>query len=113
LFTLWSVSKDPIFAKDVVKLPRFRFRQYDTLPTHYENGNGYERPEIHYVMPEPLNGWRWGMGIALDFILLALVVVHTLILLSAGASFLRIVFIVYWVYHSDELALMSGRHIWL
>ena len=38
----WFMSRDPIFAKDVLKLPRFRHRDYETVSSHAENGNGID-----------------------------------------------------------------------
>ena len=38
----WFISRDPIFAKDVLKLPRFRHRDYETVSSHAENGNGID-----------------------------------------------------------------------
>src|SRR5579859_1248740 len=42
LFALWIRSGDPVFAKEAIKLPRFRFANggYDALSQHEENGNG-------------------------------------------------------------------------
>jgi len=83
-------------AKQAIKLPTFRFRPYDSLPT--ENGNGIDHGDIPKAAPEPLVGWRYRLGILQNAVLLALVFVHTLILLTLGLQFLRIVFIAYWVW---------------
>ena len=97
LCTSYYVSRDPIFPEETLKLPRFRHRDYDSLAQHAENGNGVDRKERKKT-PEPLKGWRFRMGVLLNFVLIALVVVHTIILDFSGPTVLRIVFIVYWVY---------------
>jgi hypothetical protein len=94
----WYRCKDPIFPKETIKLPRFRFHNYDSLPTHVENGNGVGHKKQKIVRIEPLKGWRMRMGVLHTAVLLALTIVHTLILIADGPSFLRIVFIVYWVF---------------
>ena len=94
----YYLSRDPIFPKDTLKLPRFRHRHYyDSVAQHAENGNGVEIKERKKT-PEPLKGWRFRMGILLNMVLIALVIVHTIILDLSGPTLLRIVFIVYWVY---------------
>ena len=97
LCTSHYVSRDPIFPKETLKLPRFRHRDYDSLDQHAQNGNGVDHKERKRT-PEALKGWRFRMGVLLNFVLIALVVVHTIILDLSGPTVLRIVFIVYWVY---------------
>jgi hypothetical protein len=93
----WYLSGDPLFAKQVIRLPRFRFREYESLPTFANgNANGVNRDEKSSALEE-LKGWRLRMGVLQGAVLLALTIVHTVILLQDGANFLRIVFIVYWV----------------
>jgi hypothetical protein len=90
------ISNDPIFAKDVPKLRRFRHRDYETVASHAENGNG-----IHHkknAVPERLTGWRLRLGVLQSLVLLSLVIIHTVILVTDGPTFLRIIFVVYWVY---------------
>jgi len=94
-FTRYQTG-NPFFAKQAIKLPIFRFRPYDSLPT--ENGNGVDHDDVPKVTPEPLVGWRYRLGILQNAVLLALIFVHALILLTAGVQLLRIVFIAYWVY---------------
>ena len=96
LCTSYYRSKDPIFANKVLKLPRFRHRNYDSLAQDPENGNGVD-PKEGRKNPEPLNGWRFRLCILLDLFFFALVVVHTVILVSSGSTLLRIVIIPYWV----------------
>jgi len=93
----YYISRDPVFPKDTLKLPRFRNRDYHSVAQHAENGNGVEIKERKRT-PEPFKGWRFRMGVLLNFVLIALVVVHTIILDLSGPTLLRIVFIVYWVY---------------
>jgi hypothetical protein len=93
----WYLSGQPILASEALKLPRFRFRAYDSLPTHVANRNGIDLEEVKNIAPESLTGWRYRMGVLQNAVLLALVFVHVLILITAGPSFLRIVFIAYWV----------------
>jgi len=88
-------SGDPFFANQAIKLPTFRFRPYDSLPT--ENGNGVGHSDAPKATLEPLVGWRYRLGIFQNALLLALVFVHSLILLTVGLQFLRIVFVAYWV----------------
>lgn len=101
-------SGSPFFAKQAIKLPIFRFRPYDSLPT--ENGNGVDHEDIPKVNPEPLVGWRYRLGILQNAVLLALIFVHALILLTVGVQLLRIVFIAYWVYFLSLSADVSPLH---
>ena len=96
LCTSYSISRDPIFPKNTLKLPRFRRRGYDLLAQFSENGNGVARKD-RKTNPEPLKGWRFRMGLLLNFVLIALVAIHTVILVFSGPTLLRIVFVVYWV----------------
>ena len=105
------VSGDPIFPKGVVKIPRFRYHDYDPLPTHVQNGNGVGLPEHKDFTPEPLLGWRLRMAFLHSLVLLALLLVHTVILLNDGTTFLRIVFVPYWVRLSILQVLIEGCHI--
>lgn len=88
-------SGNPFLAKQAIKLPTFRFRPYDSLPT--ENGAGVDHGDSPKVTPEPLVGWRYRLGILQNAVLVGLVFVHALILLTVGPQFLRIVLIGYWV----------------
>jgi hypothetical protein len=100
LCVLWYYSGDPIFAKDAIKLPRFRHRSYDSIPTHAENGNGFDhRKRKESIVPERLVGWRLRLGLLQSLVLLSLVIIHTLILVTSAPTVLRIVFVVYWVYY--------------
>jgi hypothetical protein len=108
----WYLSGQPILASEALKLPRFRFRAYDSLPTHVGNGNGIDHEEVKNITPEPLTGWRYRMGVLQNAVLLALVFVHVLILITAGPTFLRIVFIAYWVL-SFLSVLISGHRVCL
>jgi hypothetical protein len=95
----WYYSGDPIFAKDAIKLPRFRHRSYDSIPIHAENGNGFDHRKIkENVVPEQLVGWRLRLGLLQNLMLLSLVIIHVLILVTSGPTVLRIVFVAYWVY---------------
>jgi hypothetical protein len=93
------LSGDPIFTKETLKLPRFRVREYEALPTHVQNGNGIghaeEMQETKTV--EPLVGWRLRMGIAHTAVIAGLLAIHVVILISDGPTALRITFVVYWV----------------
>jgi hypothetical protein len=93
------LSGDPIFTKEALKLPRFRVREYEALPTHVQNGNGIghaeEKQETKTV--EPLVGWRLRMGIAHTAVIAGLLAIHVVILISDGPTALRITFVVYWV----------------
>jgi hypothetical protein len=100
-------SGSPFFAKQAIKLPTFRFRPYDSLPT--ENGNGVDHNDIPKAAPEALVGWRYRLGILQNAVLLALVFVHTLILLTVGPQLLRIVFIGYWVWVFACLLKIGGN----
>jgi hypothetical protein len=93
----WYLSGQPFFANEALKLPRFRFRNYDSLPTEVANGNGIDHGQSQNIAPEPLTGWRYRMGVFQNAVLLALIFVHALILVTDGPDFLRIVFIAYWV----------------
>src|SRR5271156_6232784 len=84
------VSGDALLAKHVVKVPRFRFRPYQVLPTHVENGNGIGHSETRPKWLEPYTGWRWRMGVLLELVLVALVAVHAFILVTEGLNLLRI-----------------------
>lgn len=106
LVTIRLCSYDPIFAREKVRLPRFRNREYESLAPHEDNANGVSHDKL-IVIPEEFKGWRLLMGVLLGTVLLALVIVHTLILITNGSSLLRIVFIVYWV-SSFDLKLMVG-----
>ena len=88
-------SGSPFLAKHFIKLPTFRFRPYDSLPS--ENGNGVDHDDVPKVTPEPLVGWRYRLGILQNSVLLALIFVHALILLTIGVQLLQIMFIAYWV----------------
>ena len=107
LVTIRLRSHDPIFAKEKVKLSRFRNGEYESLAPHEENANGVSHDRLA-VIPEEFKGWRLAMGVLLGIVLIALVIVHTLILITNGPSLLRIVFIVYWVCSYDS-KLMVGR----
>jgi len=98
LFSSWFVSRDPIFAKDALKLPRFRPRGYESILTHTENGNGVVHGKKENAVPERLTGWRLRLGVLQSLVLMSLVAIHTVILVTDGVTFLRIVFVVYWVY---------------
>ena len=102
LCTSYYVSRDPIFSKEAFKFPLFLLhRRYDSLPQHAQNGNGVHHKEKKRN-PEPLKGWRFRMGVLLNLVLVALVVVHALILVFSGPTLLRIVFIMYWVHISQS-----------
>jgi len=103
------VSGDALLAKDVVKVPRFRVRQYEVLPTHVENGNGIAHSETKRKWLEPYTGWRWRMGVLLELVLIALVALHAFILVTEGLNILRIMFIVYWVRFGLQCILTSGN----
>jgi hypothetical protein len=94
----WFMSRDPIFAKDFLKLPRFQHWDYETVSSHAENGNGIDHNNKRNAMPERLIGWRLRLGVLQSLVLLSLVTVHTVILVTDCPTFLRIVFVVYWVY---------------
>lgn len=112
LFAAWYTSRDPIFAKDLIKLPRFRHRDYNSIPRHAENGNGIDHGEVkRNVTPERLTGWRLRLGVLLSLVSLSLVAVHAVILVTSGPTLLRIVFVVYWVYPLIAETLISGRSI--
>jgi hypothetical protein len=46
---------------------------------------------------EPFSGWRFGMGVLLNIMFVALTVVHALILIENDGTSLQIIFVVYWV----------------
>ena len=92
------MSRDPIFAKDVFKLPRFQYRDYEAISSHAQIGDAIDHNNKRNAVPERLTGWRLRLGVLQSLILLSLVTVHTVILVTDCATFLRIVFIVYWVY---------------
>ena len=104
------VSGDVLLAKDVVKVPRFRVRQYEVLPTHVENGNGIGHSETKRKWLEPYTGWRWRMGVLLELVLIALVALHAFILVTEGLNILRIMFIVYWVRFGLQYTLTAGNN---
>lgn len=93
------ISGKPIFEKEkTIKLPRFRVREYDSLPTHVQNGNGIRHAnEKTFREPEPLKGWRLRMGIAHTAVIASLVAIHVVIVITDGFTPLRIAFVVYWV----------------
>jgi len=99
LFLSWYVSRNPVFPKEVIALPRFRHVGYESLPTHAENGNGvdHERKESKALVPEKLKGWRLRLGLFQSAVLAALLAVYAIILVTVGPTLLRIVFIAYWV----------------
>jgi hypothetical protein len=99
LLTARLLSGDPVFSKETIKLPRFRVREYEALPTHIQNGNGIGHVEGKQETKtvEPLLGWRLGMGIAHTAVIAGLLAIHVVILISDGPTTLRIAFVVYWV----------------
>ena len=113
LSVLRFVSGDPIFSKPLFKLVGFRYQNYDSLPTHIENGNGVDHRDAKVFAPEPLNGWRLRMGILQSLVLLALLIVHAVIFATSRANMLGIVLIVFWVYLPIRGTLTSGCHICL
>jgi hypothetical protein len=92
------ISGDPIFSKEVIKLRRFRAREYKSLPTHVQTGNGLGHVDGKMPdSPEPLNGCRLRMGILHTAVIASLVAIHVLILLTVGLTMLRIAFVIHWV----------------
>lgn len=109
----WYLSRDPIFAKDILKLPRFRRLDYQTVSSRAENSNGIDHNSNKNAVPERLTGWRLRLGVLQSLVLLSLVVIHTVILMKDCPTFLRIVFVVYWVYQLIPKALIIGSRICL
>lgn len=93
------VSGNPFFPKGVVKMPRFRPpREYESLPTHIENGSGIHAQDRGLLKAEPLLGWRLRMGILQSIVLLALTLVHAVILSQQDEiEFRRTVLVIFWV----------------
>lgn len=104
-------SNDPIFPKETLKLPRFRCQDYESVPSHRENGHDISHTKARNTALEPLEGWRLRMGVLQGIILLALVAIHAVILVSDGPTSLRIVFVVYWVRAVIAMMLITGRYI--
>jgi hypothetical protein len=95
LSLLWFFSSTPFFARRVKPI---RFRHPETEPLL---SNGYSENGDVALMeeqtPELFKGWRFGMGVLLNCTLLALVVLHTALLVVNKTGLLGIAFVVYWV----------------
>jgi hypothetical protein len=91
----WYWSGDPLFAKETFVLPRFRFRNYESL-SHHVNGNGLDHGGDKSAVLEDFIGWRFRMGVLYSATLLALTIVHAVVLVENGSTFLRIVFVAFW-----------------
>ena len=50
------MSRDPIFAKDVFKLPRFQYRDYEAISSHVQIGDAIDHNNKRNAVPERLTG---------------------------------------------------------
>jgi len=100
LLLSWIISGDPVFGKEATQSPRtFRIHEYESLPTHIQNGNGIgHAKEKKGKSPEPLLGWRLRMGILHAAVVAGLVAIHVAILITDGVRTLRLMFFIYWVW---------------